>query len=289
MKENPLDFSKRSRRAILIFLGFFIVVVLIPRFVFLFGGKSDFKFKQTNFSPIHFDKHSKHYKTSYFNKGKKSRFQRPPSKFDPNTYSPSQWMNLGMSQKQADIIIRFGKRGYYSHDDLKKVFVISDEFFALIKDSLVYPEKPKYEKSEQIEKQVFKEKLVDINTASLEDLMELKGIGEYFAKNIIKRRDQLGGFVHKEQLLELWKMDAEKLASIEQNIIIDKKVVRQFDLNTVTAQELKTHPYFTWNVANSIVKLRSQIGSYQKVEDIKRSVLVDDALFEKIKAYLTVE
>lgn len=286
---DPIEFSKRSRRAILIFVVFFIVVVLIPRTVALFQSPTKVSFIQTDFEKKIFAK--KEYKKKYYEYGdnqfKKSKFKTPPSKFDPNSYSPSDWMNLGMSQKQADLIIKFGKRGFYSHEDLKKVFVISDKFFAVIKDSLVYPEKSK-KIEEKFEYKKETHKVLDLNLASLEELISIPGIGPGFAKGIIKKRDALGGFISINQLLEVWKFDQEKLTSIEEYIKVDPNNIRQLDLNSVTIEELKAHPYFTWNIANSIVKLRTQLGGFQKIEDIKRSVLIDNELFTKVKPYLTL-
>lgn len=44
--------------------------------------------------------------------------------------------------------------------------------------------------------------LVNLNTATLEDLMSLPGIGEKRAESILKLRDQRGGFQKVEELLE---------------------------------------------------------------------------------------
>jgi competence protein ComEA len=288
MSEQPLDFSKRSRRAIILFLIAFIVVALIPRMYYLMVEPSPIQFTQTDFEKNSFapKKFNKSWSKTYSKKER--RFKTPPSKFDPNTYSPSDWMNLGLSQKQADLIIRFGKRGFYSHDDLRKVFVISDAFFSVIKDSLVYPTKA----VKEYKTDAFKENLpmlVDLNTASLEELMNIKGIGSFFAKNVINYRTKLGGYHHKEQLKEVWKMDDEHYAILEKAVSIDQKAIRSININRASVEELKSHPYFTWNVANSIVKLRSQIGAFSSVEDLKKSKLIDEALFLKLKPYVTVE
>ncbi|MGV3629964.1 MAG: ComEA family DNA-binding protein [Bacteroidota bacterium] len=283
--ENPLEFSKRSRRATLLFVLCFLIIVLIPRVLGLFASPPKLSFTQTDFEKKQFSRREYKSDRNYSFRHKKG-FQTPPAKFDPNQYAPSDWMNLGLSQKQADLIIRFGKRGFYSHEDLRKVFVISDRFFDVIKDSLVYPERPA--RPAVKDEDVQYERIVEINTASLEELMSLQGIGEFFAKNIIKTRNALGGFVTKQQLLEVWKFDTEKLAQIEEKIEVNPKNIRQIDINTATAEELKVHPYIKWNVANSIVKMRDQLGGYQKIEDIRRSVLIDEALFLKLKPYLTL-
>lgn len=44
---------------------------------------------------------------------------------------------------------------------------------------------------------------INLNTATIEDLMTIKGIGETYARRIIEFRDSIGGFTHMEQLKEI--------------------------------------------------------------------------------------
>src|SRR5690606_29690521 len=139
---NPLDFSKKSRRAILVFLVLFLIVVFIPRAYFLLTPPTKFEFSQTDFEQKVFKEAQFQKKNKFSSDSKKrAKFKVPSSKFDPNKYAASDWMKLGLSEKQANVLLKFGKRGFYSSDELKQVFVISDEFFALIKDSLIFPSK----------------------------------------------------------------------------------------------------------------------------------------------------
>lgn len=286
--ENPLDFSKRSRRAILIFTGVMLVLVLIPRVYFLLHPADDFEFHQTELQKEAFEnfEYKKKEKTGY---NKKNRFSRPKSKFDPNQYSEEQWMTLGLSKKQVAVLMKYKSSGFYAPEDLKKVFVISDEFFNIIKDSLIYPQKPTREYRNEtvlISNEIRK---VELNSASLEELMDVKGIGKFYAEKIIQKRNELQGFVNENQLLEIWKFDSEKLETISPYITVNSMLVQPFDINTVSVNELKKHPYFSYNIANSIVKLRTQLGSYKRIEDLKKSVLISDELYEKIKPYVMVE
>lgn len=287
--QNPIHFSKRSRRAIVIFTITMIVVVLIPRFYFLINPPQKFTFSQTPFQKEHYKniEFKKRKKKQYFKKS--SKFTVPPTKFDPNKYSEAEWVKLGMSQKQAGIILKFGKRGFYSEEDLKRVFVISDKFYEIIKDSLVFPEKPAYSKFEKSTFEVKKLAKIEINTASEEELLGVKGIGPFFAKQIVKKRLELGGFISKEQLLEVWKFDQEKLDIIAPNISVNPNLIQKININTASVELLKAHPYIRWNIANSIVKMRAQIGTFKKIEELKKSVLITDEVFEKLKPYVTVE
>ena len=288
--ENPFDFSKRSRRAILTFVGVMLVLVLIPRVYFLLYPSNDFEFYQTAEQKEAYKKfeYKKKEKVTY---QKKSRFQKPKSKFDPNQYSKADWMALGLSEKQVNVLMKFQTNGFYSDEDVKRVFVISDEFFNIIQDYLVYPEKPvrEYKKTENIASEAVKFEKVELNTASVEELMNVKGIGKFYAEKIVQKRNELQGFINEEQLLEIWKFDQEKLDIIRPSIYVDRKYVLPFDINKVSFEELRKHPYFTYNVANSIIKLRAQLGSYKKIEDLKKSVLISDEVFAKIKPYIMVE
>jgi competence ComEA-like helix-hairpin-helix protein len=197
-------------------------------------------------------------------------------------------MDLGLSEKQAAIVLKFSKNGLRSNDDLKRIFVISDELFALIKDSTYYPERPiiDYESKKVVEEKVI-EKL-NINTASIEELESLKGIGPFFAKQIIKYRDQLGGFVKKEQILEVWKMTIESYETLTPQIEINKSGLKKINLNTITVEELNAHPYLNWSQANSIVKMRMQRTKFSDVNEIKESKLIDEETFEKLIPYLSL-
>lgn len=282
---NSLEFSKRSRRAILVFLALFLILAIIPRIILYYTPEKPIKFnwkeKQIiqNFKPIIEKKNTKYSKKKYLT---------PSEKFDPNEYSKNDWMKLGLSLKQAEAVLKFGKYGFKSKEDLKRVFVIPQELMLKIIDSTFYPEKNKTYISISEFKKENNSIVIDLNSASEEELLSIKGIGPFFAKNILKRREQLGGYMNNEQLLEVWKMTSEKMEEIKPYIKIDLQQIKKMNINTTTAEEFKKHPYFTWNMANAIVKLRNQHGPFKSINDLKMSVVITEELFLKIKPYLTL-
>jgi DNA uptake protein ComE-like DNA-binding protein len=282
---NSLEFSKRSRRAILVFLALFVILAIIPRIILYYTPEKPLQFNWKeqqiiqNFKPIKEKNKDKYFKKKYL---------IPSKKFDPNVYSKNDWMKLGLSQKQAEAVLKFGKYGFKSKEDLKRVFVIPQELMLKIIDSTFYPEKNKTNISISEFKKENNSIVVDLNSASEEELLSIKGIGPFFAKNMLKRREQLGGYINDEQLLEVWKMTPEKMEEIKPYIQIDLHQVRKLNINTATAEEFKKHPYFTWNMANAIVKLRNQHGLFKSINDLKMSVVLSEELFLKIKPYLTL-
>jgi DNA uptake protein ComE-like DNA-binding protein len=286
--ENPLEFSKKTRKSLFIFLVLVIVVALLPRIVVSFLPKEELKFSKEEKRILSFKPTINKYPKSY--SFRKKIFRRPPSKFDPNLYTITDWMYLGLSKKQAASVIKFGKYGFKSNEQLSKVFVIPKQLFDLIKDSTIYGTKKGFFVSattHEVKKETIIQ-LLELNSVSEEELLAVPGIGPFFAKNIIKQREKLGGFVSINQLLECWKFDDDKLAEVKPYMKVDPLKVQKLNINTATAEEFKKHPYFTWNLANSLYKIRKQKGSYSSIEEIKESVLVTEELFSKLKPYLTL-
>lgn len=286
--ENPLEFSKKTRKSLLIFLVVVIVVALLPRIVVSFLPKEELKFSKEEKRTLSFKPTFNQYQRSYT--FRKKMFRRPPSKFDPNLYTITDWMYLGLSKKQAASVLKFGKYGFKSNEQLSKVFVIPKQLFDLIKDSTIYGTKKGLLVSattHEVKKETVIQ-LLELNSASEEELLAIPGIGPFFAKNILKQRENLGGFISLNQLLECWKFDDEKLAVVKPYMKVDPSLVQKLNINTATAEEFKKHPYFTWNLANSLYKIRKQKGAYSSLEEIKESVLMTEELYIKLKPYLTL-
>lgn len=286
-----MDLSKRNRRALfgLVFILLFIAV--LPRVVnALYTSEvprvSFTKLKEAHKELVAIKKEKKKSKK----RNSTSKFKKLTQKLDPNEFSLDDWMRMGLSKKQADIVLNFSVRGLKSNDDLKKIFVFPEKLFDLIKDSLVYPVQKDY----QLSKDRFEEKpilklVVEINSATQVDLEKIPGIGPYFADKIIEYRIKLGGFVSKNQLLEIWKFDTEKLSSIDKYIILDDSFITKINVNSISFDDLKDHPYFSYKVANSIVKMREVSGSYENVNEIGKSMLINDELLDKLTPYISIK
>ena len=218
-------------------------------------------------------------------KGKK--YFPPKSRFNPNDYSLDDWMALGLSVKQSQSILNFVQRGIYSNSALEKIYVMPTEVYDLIKDSTYY-EKQITEFTVIKDSVVKPLPLLEINAASKEDLIELNGVGDFYAKQILKYKNELGGFVFIEQLLEVWKMRLETYEKLMPQLTIDTNKIKKINVNTCSIEDLRSHPYLDYYQANSIIKMRMQKDGYKELQEILESKLINEEEFQRLLPYLSL-
>ena len=127
---------------------------------------------------------------------------------------------------------------------------------------------------------------MDLNRADSLDLQQLRGIGPSFASRIVKYRQLLGGYIRKEQLLEVYGMDSIRYAGIVEYLSIDSSLVRKVNLNTAGIKELMKHPYIEYYVAKTIVKYREKEGGITSIDSLRKGTGIPADLMLKILPYV---
>ncbi len=128
--------------------------------------------------------------------------------------------------------------------------------------------------------------VIELNTADSAALTGITGIGPSFAKRIINYRNRLGGFYKKEQLQEIFGLDADKYAGLQAQVSVDASRIKKIAINSVTFEELSHFPYLSYKQANAIIRFREQHGEYESLDDLKNIAIMDDATVQKIKPYI---
>jgi competence ComEA-like helix-hairpin-helix protein len=117
----------------------------------------------------------------------------------------------------------------------------------------------------------------------------LPGIGSKLASRIISFRDKLGGFYSVEQVGEVYGLQDSTFQKIRKWLKLENASVKKININTATAEELKSHPYIRWNLAKLIIAYRNEHGAFGKTGDLKNITEVTEEVFEKMNHYLTVD
>lgn len=312
--KNQLNFSKSDRNGAVLLSIIILIIALLPTiWPFFKTNGSDFditKFEGQindfieNQKVIEAEKKQKftYYNTSKKENSKSFNFKNiakstvenkiSPTYFNPNNLPVDKWLAMGFTDKQISVIKNYEKKGgrFYKKEDLKKMYCIDDPTYSILEPYIIIPKDSSGKKIEKkYEKFDYSNIIIDINTADTVELKKLKGIGSSYSKRIVKYRNALGGFAHIDQLLEVWGFSNDLLSSIKTNIVLENTTIRKININTTSIDELKKHPYIDFYVARSIVKYRESHGNYTQIEEIKKSDLVHDDLFNKLKPYLTTK
>jgi competence protein ComEA len=200
--------------------------------------------------------------------------------FNPNKLPDTLWLKLGLSKKQVHSIKNYESKGghFYTKADVKKMYAISAAEYVRLEPYINISEVAFKGKSADI--------VVEINTADSAKLTEIKGIGASFAERIIKYRNDLGGFVKKEQMMEVYGIDTAKYHAIEKNIRVDARHIHKLAINKVTIEELRPFPYLNFKQMNAILQYRKQHGDYQSVDDLRNVAILNEEILRKIAPYL---
>lgn len=234
--------------------------------------------------------------------------------FDPNTADSTQLLQLGLRPWQVRNIYKYRARGgvYQCKEDFAYVYGLTvkdykrlEPYIRIGADYLpasslaeVRNRKRRYEHNNRYasdngenapngERKAYTPKIrigehIEINSADTTELMKIPGIGSYYSRQIVRYRNQLGGFVSKEQLLEIegFPEDAVKYISI------DESSIRRLRINQLTLSQLKRHPYLNYYQARAISDYRRLRGNIHSISELKLMKEFSNHDIERIGPYI---
>lgn len=212
--------------------------------------------------------------------------------FDPNLASISELMRLGFSEKQSLAIENLRAKGwrFQSANDFAKVYVVDSMMFKRLEPFISIPPSDHPWQRQALRndslRQIREKFVVELNSADTNELVKLRGIGRGFARRIAAHRSLLGGYMSIEQLTDIYGITPELVESLKGQVRIDTMFAKRIQLNMVSYNELKTHPYLTDYQARSIIYYRETKGNILKLNDLVENKLLDPKTFDKIKKYL---
>jgi DNA uptake protein ComE-like DNA-binding protein len=212
--------------------------------------------------------------------------------FDPNTLDDKGWKNLGLPTRTVHIINNYRSKGgkFYKREDLRKIWGLPEGFYKRVEPYIQIPAlyKPAFQNNLHNPESTNSTISIDINKADTTAFISLPGIGSKLANRIVNFRDKLGGFHSIDQIGETYGLPDSTFQKIRRSLQISENPLRTLNLNTANKDELKTHPYIRWNLANAIVEYRNHHGSFNSLLDLKKIALIDETTFNKITPYLSL-
>ena len=269
--------TKLEIKSIVLFSALLAILIVFKIVYFSVDLKPEAQLQVNTYSKKPWDKqHSKKYskgKKSYQtyqkNNGADTKILRNlAQKTNINSVSLNDLEAQNFDTKKAQRIINFRDKigGFTNWTQVEKIFEIKDDELDWFKNNTF-----------------IEIKTIDINTATEEEWIELKGIGETLAKRIVKYRDKIGGFYSIQQLKEVYGIKPEVLESITPQLKIHPKNIQKISIAISDYQSLAKHPYLNNYFAKLIINKRST-GEIQSVNDLQ--YVLPDSVYQKIINYV---
>lgn len=314
---NIKDFfylQKNDQQAILVLASIFLACLCI---VFVVGNTDD---EGSEKSPHDTPTYAKNKNTAQqqdplYYKVEEKIYELFP--FDPNTADSTDFLRLGLQPWQVRSIYRYRAKGgiYRKATDFAKLFGLTKKQYEALAPYIqiandyrpasdFYGNKREYAESyhETYKKgdtnnskddtnnspvsyphKLEKGQHIAINTADTTELMKIPGIGNYYAKRIIRYRDLLGGFTSSHQLSEIEGVPESAQAYIN----IDIHHIKKLDINKLSLNQLRKHPYINFYQAKAICDYRRLRGPIKDLEELKLLNDFPAAEIERLRPYVS--
>ena len=220
--------------------------------------------------------------------------------FDPNRADSLTLRRLGLPGWMARNIVRYRERGgrFRHPDDFRKIYGLTDEQYAALEPYIriapqdtARPAPPRLYTA-QTERDTLARPykypagtVIELNRTDTTELKKIPGIGSGIARLITGYRQRLGGFYALEQLREI-DLDPEPLRPW---LRIDTTAIRRLNLNRVSVDRLRRHPYFNFYQARAIVEWRKKHGPLRNLKVFALYEEFTEADFKRQSHYVCFE
>lgn len=137
-------------------------------------------------------------------------------------------------------------------------------------------------------KRVKKDTIIDLNHCDTTDLQYIRGIGPYTAKQIVRYREQLGGYYSPSQLADEV-LDRYHLDTLLHHFTADPSDVQRLPVNTCSIDRLQRHPYMRYSQAKAIYTLRRKQVRLRSIDELSSLPDLSHSDLLRLAPYLSFE
>lgn len=291
-----LYFNKSDRRVILFLLT--IAVSALVAFFFLggdemsnagYGYKSNGHIYDNNYSYRHYPHQY------YYVAGQKAEL----FPFDPNTADSTELLRLGLRPWQVRNIYKYRSHGgiYRTSTDFARLYGLTQKQFHEMQPYIRIGSdyKPASLLPEVAARQAHHDSIVakcsikikagehvQLNSADTAMLQRIPGIGSYYAHEIENYRRRLGGFSSVEQLKEIDGFPESAL----KYFTASSTGVAKLNVNKLSLNQLKRHPYISFYQARDIVDYRRLRGPLKSLDELRLLKDFPPEEIERLRPYV---
>ena len=224
--------------------------------------------------------------------------------FDPNTADSTQLLRLGLQPWQVRNIYKYRAKGgiYRQKEDFAKLYgltvkqyrelepyirISSDYQPAAILVETRESRDSRYssdtrDSSLRYPVKIKENEHVVLNTADTTQLRTVPGIGTYYAKEIVRHGQWLGGYVSVDQLDEIEGFPQES----KKYFVIQGASPKKLNVNKLDLQQLRKHPYINYYQAKTILDYRRLHGKITSLDDLRLSKDFPPEAIRRLEPYV---
>ena len=231
--------------------------------------------------------------------------------FDPNTADSSTLVHVGLKKWQASNMLKYRAKGgrYRRAEDMKKIYGMTDSMYMALlpyiqidtvavdhyrdsirqreRDSVMIDSMPRYVSQKR-------DTILNLRIADTTELKMIRGIGSYRARQIVRYREQLGGFAHVDQLCEIKALqplltDSMSADSLLAHFWLDSVIIDPLHVNSAGVEKLQRHPYLSFEQAKAIYELRRKKIHLDSIAQLKKVECFTEQELKHLTPYLSFE
>jgi len=218
--------------------------------------------------------------------------------FDPNTADSTQLLRLGLKPWHVRNIYRYRAAGgvFRQKEDFARLYGLTAKDYRRLAPyirisddyqpaSMLVGERKRAEPrdSARFPVKIQADEHIVLNTADTAELKRVPGIGSYYAREIVRYGQWLGGYVSVDQLDEIDGFPAEA----KKYFVIKAPEPRKLNVNQLSVAQLRRHPYINYYMAKTIVDYRRLHGPIRSLQDLRLSRDFPPSVIARLEPYVT--
>lgn len=234
--------------------------------------------------------------------------------FDPNTADSASLLQLGLRPWQIRNMMRYRAKGgrYHHPEDFQSLYGLTDSAYQRLvpyiridssewvyrRDSIRHlrwvrdstkhvTDSLRYDsilRARHIHPK--RDTMIELNTTDTADLQYIRGVGRYLATQIVRYREQLGGYVDVNQVREIPHTERAGWDTIIPHLTADTTLVRKIAVNHCSVNTLASHPYLRFEQAQAIYKYRRMQFQIHSIDELSAIPQLTQEDIARLRKYL---
>lgn len=218
-------------------------------------------------------------------------------RFNPNRADSIVLLEQGLKPWQVSNLLKYRRAGgtFRRKSDVRRLYGLDESQYQAMASYIDLPDSlptrrdtasrdtfPRYVS-------IKRDTILELNTADTAELQLLRGIGRWTAVQIVRYREQLGGYYTADQLYEIPHIDTRMLDTLVHRFTVDTALIHPIPVNKCAVTTLSHHPYLRFEQAKSIYEFRRRKVRLRGIDDLQAVPDLRSVDFSRLRPYLSFE